>query len=186
VARIPQLKVEDLSEFQKKIAAELGATRGDGGLRVAGPWGVLLRSPEVCERAAELGTMLRDRTSLPTRLSELAIALAARHWTAQWEWRSHAPKALKADLSADVIEAIRRRERPCFARKDEEAVYGYVNELLENKRVGAETYETLVAEIGVNGAIELTAVLGFYSLIAMLIVGLDISLPEGVERPLPE
>lgn len=184
--RIPNLRVEELSGLQLRVASQLGETRGSGGPRVAGPWGALLRSPEVCEKAAELGTMLRDATSLPTRLSELAIAIVARHWSAQWEWRSHAPKGLKAGLAAEVLEAVRVRRRPEFAQRDEEAVYGYVSELLERKRVGDATYRAVVAAIGEQGAIELTAVAGFYSLVAMLIVGLDISLPEGVVPPLPE
>jgi 4-carboxymuconolactone decarboxylase len=185
MSRIPPLAVDELTELQRRIAVELGGTRGDGGPRIAGPWGALLRSPEVCERAAAFGTMLRDGTSLPARLSELAIALTARHWTAQWEWRSHAPKGLKAGLSPDVLEAIRLRQRPRFTRRDEEAVYDFVTELLENKRVTDATYQALVGEIDSKGAIELTAVAGFYSLVAMLIVGLDIAVPEGVEPPLP-
>jgi 4-carboxymuconolactone decarboxylase len=184
--RIPPLDADALTELQRRIAVELGATRGDGGPRIAGPWGALLRSPHVCEHAAALGTMLRDNTSLPARLSELAIAVCARHWTAQWEWRSHAPKALKAGLSPDVLEAIRLRQRPRFTHRDEAAVYDFVTELLDNKRVTDATYQALVREIDTNGAIELTAVAGFYSLVAMLIVGLDISLPEGVAAPLPE
>ena len=186
MARLPPLKVEELSALQMKIATELGSTRGSGGPRTSGPWGALLRSPELCERAAALGTLLRDGTSLPARVSELAIAMAARHWSAQWEWRSHAPKGLKAGLSAEVMEAIRQRQRPRFSKRDEEAAYDYVSELLEKKLVSEKTYQALVAELGVNGAIELTVVAGFYSLIAMLIVGLDISLPEGVEAPFPE
>ena len=185
MTRIPALKVEELSGLQMKIAEDLGTTRGSGGPRTSGPWGVLLRSPGLCERAAALGTHLRDGTSLPTRISELAIAMAARHWSAQWEWRSHAPKGLKAGLSAGVLEAIRQRQRPQFDRRDEEATYDYVIELLEKKNVSDETYQSLVAELGVNGAIELTVVAGFYCLVAMVIVGLDISLPEGVEPPLP-
>ena len=185
MTRVPSLKVEDLSDLQRKIAEDLGTTRGSGGPRTTGPWGVLLRSPELCERAAALGTMLRDGTSLPTRISELAIAMAARHWSAQWEWRSHAPKGLKAGLSAEVLEAIRLRQRPVFTQGDEKATYDYVSELLENKRVGESSYQALVDELGTNGAIEITVVAGFYSLIAMLIVGMDISLPEGVDPPLP-
>ncbi len=183
--RVPQLKVEELSEHQKELAAEIGKSRG-GGLATGGPWGVLLRNPELCECAGKLGTMLRDGTSLPTRLSELAIALAARHWTAQYEWRAHAPKGLKAGLSEDVIEAIRERLRPHFTKRDEESTYEYVTELLEKKRVSDETYQAVVVEIGVNAVIELTAVTGFYCLVAMLIVGLEIPLREGVTPPLPE
>ncbi|OFZ98878.1 MAG: hypothetical protein A3H35_08295 [Betaproteobacteria bacterium RIFCSPLOWO2_02_FULL_62_17] len=183
--RVPQLKVEDLSEQQRKLAAEIGANRG-GDLATGGPWGLLLRNPELCERAALLGTMLRDGTSVPKRLSELAIAMVARHWTAQYEWRAHAPQGLNAGLSEDVIEAIRQRRRPEFTKRDEQATYEYVSELLEKKRVSDKTYQALVAEIGVNAVIEITSVAGFYGLVAMLIVGLEVPLREGVTPPLPE
>jgi len=183
--RVPPLKPEELTEAQRKLAAEIGATRG-GGLAVGGPWGLLLRNPELCERAARVGTMLRDGTSVSKRLSELAIALAARHWTAQFEWRAHAPQAIRAGLSEEAIEAIRHRRQPRFERRDEQAAYDYVTELFEKKRVSDETYQALVSEIGVNGVIELTAIAGFYSLVAMLIVGLEVPLPEGISPPLPQ
>ncbi len=183
--RVPQLKPEELTEAQRKLAADIGATRG-GGLATGGPWGLLLRNPELCERAAKVGTMLRDGTSLPKRLSELAIALAARPWTAQFEWWAHAPQGIKAGLSEEAIEAIRQRRQPRFERRDEQASYDYLSELFENKQVGDPTYQALASEIGANGVIELTAVAGFYSLVAMLIVGLDVPLPEGASPPLPE
>ena len=64
-------------------------------------------------------------------------------------------------------------------------MYDFVTELLEKKRVTDATYQALFREINTNGAIELTAVAGVYGLVAMLIVGLDIAVPEGVEPPLP-
>ena len=65
--RIPPLKPEELSERQLKLATEIGSIRG-ARLAVIGPWGLLLRNPELCERGAAFGTMLRDATSVPTRL----------------------------------------------------------------------------------------------------------------------
>jgi 4-carboxymuconolactone decarboxylase len=186
MARIAQLKPEELSEHQMRLAKSIGGTRG-GDLAVNGPWGLLLRNPVLCEKAAEVGTMLRDGTSVPKRLSELAIAVVARHWTAQFEWWAHAPQGLRAGLSKDVIEAIRLKRTPSFDKPDEAAVYAYVKELLEKKKVSEPTYQALHKAIGTNGAIELTAIAGFYSLVAMLIVGLDVPLREGVtEPPLPE
>jgi 4-carboxymuconolactone decarboxylase len=185
MARIPQLKPEELTEHQMRLARAIGGTRG-GDLAVNGPWGLLLRNPVLCEKAAEVGTMLRDSTSVPKRLSELAIAMVARHWTAQFEWWAHAPQGLKAGLSAEVIEAIRHRHTPVFEKRDEAAVYAYVGELLENRKVSDHTYQELHTHLGTNGVIELTAIAGFYSLVAMLIVGLDVPLREGVEPPLPE
>lgn len=184
MARIPKLKPEELSERQSRLAAEIGATRG-GSPAYGGPWGLLLRNEELCDRAARLGTMLRDGTSVPKRLSELAIAITARFWTAQFEWNAHAPQALRAGVSQSVIDAIRDRQRPRFERPDEEAVYDYLTELYGARQVGEKTYQALVAEIGPEAAIELTAIAGFYAMVAMLIVAFEVDLPQGVSPPLP-
>jgi 4-carboxymuconolactone decarboxylase len=185
MARVPQLKPEELTEHQMRLAREIGGTRG-GDLAVNGPWGLLLRNPVLCEKAAAVGTLLRDSTSVPKRLSELAIAMVARHWTAQFEWWAHAPQGLKAGLAPEVIEAIRHRRTPVFEKRDEAAVYAYVGELLENLKVSDHTYQELQTHISATGVIELTAIAGFYSMVAMLIVGLDVPLRAGVEPPLPE
>jgi 4-carboxymuconolactone decarboxylase len=185
MARVPKLKFEQLSERQRKLATEIGATRG-GGPSLGGPWGLLLRNEELCERAGRFGTMLRDGTSVPKRLSELAIAISARLWTAQFEWMAHAPQALKAGVAQEVIDAIRDHRRPTFERRDEQAAYDFITELYENKRVSEKTYQALVAHIGVEAAIELTAIAGFYSTVAMLIVAFEVDLPQGVKPALPE
>ncbi|MSQ71517.1 MAG: carboxymuconolactone decarboxylase family protein [Betaproteobacteria bacterium] len=181
MARIPELKPEQLSDAQRKLAEGLGVTRG-GGLSTNGPWGLLLRNPELCERAGHFGTMLRDATSVPKRLSEIAIAVSARYWSADFEWWAHAPQALRAGVSAEVLESIRRRQRPVFDRKDEEAAYDFVTELQEKKRVGDAVYQRLVEHLGAQGAIELTTITGFYSTIAMLLIAFEVDMPAGVER----
>ena len=104
MARVRKLEPNELNEHQMRLAKEIGGTRG-GGLAVNGPWGLLIRNPVLCERGAAFGTMLRDATSVPKRLSEIAIAVVARHWTAQFEWYAHAPQALRAGVSKEVIEA---------------------------------------------------------------------------------
>ena len=185
MARISPLKPEELSEHQRKLATEIGATRGRR-LAVLGPWGLLLRNPELCERAAAFGTMLRDGTSVPKRISELGIVITARFWNAQFEWNAHAPAALRAGISADVIDAIPDHRRPAFERRDEEAAYDYLTELYEQKRVRETTYQSLVAAIGTQAAVELTAIAGFYAAVAMLIVAFEVDLPPGAVPQLPE
>ncbi len=64
--------------------------------RFGGPFQLLIRAPEICEHAAKLGEHLRWGTSLPDRLSELAIITTAKFWRAQYEWYAHAPLAEKA------------------------------------------------------------------------------------------
>lgn len=185
MARIPQLDVKQLSEHQLRLANEIGGTRG-GGPAVNGPWGLLLRNPELCEKGAAFGTMLRDGTSLPKRLSEIAIAVVARHWTAQFEWYAHAPQALRAGVSKEVIEAIRDRRQPVFDKKDEEAVYNFLMELLATHRVSDATYRALREQVTAEQAIEFTTVAGFYATVAMLLVAFECDLPPGEKPQLPE
>ena len=181
--RVRQLELEELSEHQLQLANEIGGKRG-GSPAVNGPWGLLLRNAVLCERGAAFGTMLRDATSVPKRLSELAIAIIARYWTAQFEWFAHAPQALRAGISEEVIAAIRDRRRPVFEKADEEAVYNYFTELLEARKVSPATYNALLAQVSQEAAIEITAIAGFYAMVAMLIVAFDVDLPEGVEPQL--
>ena len=180
--RFQELRADELTERQIELATELGATRG-AGLSTGGPWGLLLRNEELCAKAASFGTMLRDGTSLPTRLSELAIITTARHWSAQFEWYAHAPKAMHAGLSEEVVEAIRLQQPPKFTATDEQAVYAFVTELHARHRVSDANYQAVVDAIGNTGAIELTAIVGFYTTVAMLIVTFDPPLPAGITRP---
>src|SRR5207302_5624160 len=89
--------------------------------RFGGPFQLLIRAPDICEHAAKLGEHLRWGTSLPDRLSELAIITTARFWRAQYEWYAHAPLAEKAGVPAAAIEAIRRGDTPSFELKGRSA-----------------------------------------------------------------
>ena len=53
---------------------------------IAGPFDVLLRSPEMGDLAQELGAYVRFDSSLPDTLREMSIIMTARHWTAPFEW----------------------------------------------------------------------------------------------------
>jgi 4-carboxymuconolactone decarboxylase len=66
---------------------------------------------------------LRWNTSLPPRLSELAILITARHWTAQYEWYAHHPLAIKAGLDPAVAADIANGQRPNAMKDDEAALY---------------------------------------------------------------
>jgi len=102
--RIPDWKLENLTPAQRKVHdAIIAGPRG----RVEGPLRVWIMSPELAERAQELGAFCRYGTSLPPRLSELAILTTGAFWQAGFEWHAHAPIALKAGVSADALEAIR-------------------------------------------------------------------------------
>lgn len=150
---------------------------------VEGPLRVWLQSPLLAERAQALGAFCRYDTRLPPRLSELAILVTGAFWRSGFEWAVHAPIALREGLSADVVEAIRKHERPGFADEIEEAVYDFATELHRDHRVSDASYARLTGFLGTEAAVELVGILGYYTLISMTINAFDVPLPQGACEP---
>ncbi|HLL26622.1 MAG TPA: carboxymuconolactone decarboxylase family protein [Xanthobacteraceae bacterium] len=178
--RIPDWKPEDLSPAQRKVHdAIVAGPRG----KVIGPLRVWLMSPKLAERAQELGAFCRYNTSLPPRLSELAILVTGAFWKAGFEWQAHAPIALEAGVPAEAIEAIRLGKAPKFARQDENAVYEFSRELWTQRQVSDATYRRIAGLLGNESVVELVGILGYYGLISMTINAFEVPLPEGAGNP---
>jgi 4-carboxymuconolactone decarboxylase len=66
----------------------------------------------------------------------------------------------------EVIDAVNRGQRPSL-QADEGACFDVSLELHRSHRVTAETYARAVGLLGEQGMVELTAVNGYYALLAM-------------------
>lgn len=180
MSRLPDLPLENYSSAQREVYdAIVAGPRG----QVQGPLKAWLRSPALASRAQELGAFCRYHTSLPKRLSELAILITGAFWKAGFEWYVHAPIALDAGLDPAAVEAIRNGRTPDLEKPDEAALYAFATELLEQRRVSEATYRRALSELGEPGVVELVGILGYYALISMTIVAFDIPLPEGEAEP---
>ena len=182
MARIPLFPLQNMTDEQRRVYdAVLSGPRGV----VVGPLRAALHRPELADKWQQFGEILRYRTSLPPRLSELAILVTARHWTSQLEWQQHAPAALKGGVALAVVESIRDGQRPVFSKDDEEAVYEFSRQLHEKKSVDDKAYQRTLEFLGVQGVVELTALIGYYSMVAMTLIAHQIPLPEGSKPELP-
>ncbi len=174
MARLPM--PETLTERQQEVLDAITAGPR-GGAR--GPFAALLRSPELCERAQLLGAFCRFGTSLGPRLSELAILVTAREWTAQYEWYAHARLAREAGLDEAVIEAIKARRRPEGMTVNEAAIYDLSTELYATRRVSDATYDRAVSALGEKGIVETIGIMGYYCLVSMVLNVSGVELPGG-------
>ena len=157
--------------------------------RIVGPLRVALHSPELADRWQALGEFLRFDTGLPRELSELAIAMTGRYWNCQLEWAIHSRIAVEAGLSADIIESIRTAQPPQLDGASQVAVYEFTRELLGFGHVSDDVYAKLIDAVDVVAAVELTAIIGYYSMVAMTLNAHDVPLPADEDGPrleLPE
>ena len=157
-----------------------------GEFRMVGPFAIFMEAPEYGMRAQELGGFVRLKTSVPPRLSELAILCIARKWRAQFEWYAHGPIAERCGVKPATIKSIQRGRRPEGAKPDERAIYDFVEELHAKRRVSDPTYKKVQKLLGNRGTVELVGILGYYTMIAMQLDVFRAPLPEGVAPPFAE
>ena len=183
MGRIPFPTPETMNAAQRAVFDQIVA--GPRGT-IVGPLRAALHNPVLADRWQQLGQVLRFETTLPTRLNELAILVTARRWNSNLEWSIHARDAHRAGLPEAWSEAIRTGRLPDFA--DDAAareIYEYVRQLLCHGDATQEAYAQVHGRWGDVGVVELTAVVGYYSMVALTLNAHQVPLPEGMEADLP-
>ena len=182
MSRVTTLTPEAMTPEQRR--AYDGIVAGPRG-RIGGPFNAWLRSPELADTAQKVGAFLRFRTSLPPRLSEMAILMTAYYWRAQYEWYAHAPLALKGGLADAVIAALQVGKKPAAMQPDEAVVYDLCHELLNKRRISDSTYRQAIATFGETGVVELVAIAGYYCMVGLTLNAFEVVPPKG-EEPFKE
>lgn len=149
-----------------------------------GPLRAVIHSPELADRWQLLGEYVRYRTVLPEELKELAILVSARRWNSQLEWTIHRGIGEKAGLPLAVLEALRRNEQPVFDDPAQVEIHEYARELQMHGRVGDGAYLAIKERWGERGVVELTAIIGYYTMVAMMLNAHRVPLPDGAEPDL--
>ena len=182
MSRIPLPREDQLDDAQRQVYDDIKSGRRGAVLDL---FMMMMHSPKLADRAQRLGVFLRYDTSLPTRLSELAVLTTAKHWNSSYEWHFHEKEARDGGLAEDIIAAVRAGDTPKFDHADEAAVYAYTREILSNRHASDETYQTALDIFGNAGMVELTCLIGYYCMIAMTLNEHGVPLPEGAEPALP-
>lgn len=182
--RISVPSLDAMSEEQRAVYNDIvSGPRGT----IVGPFLTVLHNPVLADRWQRLGQVLRFETSLPRHLNELAILVIARRWNCALEWSIHAPDAERAGLKPELVESIRVGRPPDFG-EDAAAreIYEFAWQLLQKGDVDDEIHAAIVARWGEVGAVELSSVVGYYSMVAMTLNVHRVPLPDGYGNPLPD
>ncbi len=180
--RFPELAPETMTPEQRRVADAIQSGPRGSGLR--GPFNALLRSPDLADAVQKVGEVIRFRSSVPSRLNELAILLAGRKWTAQYEFYAHRRLALQAGLRAEIADAVAEGRRPDGMQPDEADVYDFATELLNSGEVSDPTYARALARFGERGVMDLVGACGYYTLVSLVLNVAKVELPPGETPPL--
>lgn len=172
---------EDMTPAQKQVFEDV--INGPRGV-VVGPLRAVIHSPELADRWQRLGEFVRYKTVFPEILSELAILISARRWNSDVEWGIHRRIAEGAGLEVDVIEAIRDGHAPSSEDERIGEIYAFVQELQMSAKVSDPIYIAIKDRWGEQGIVELTGLVGYYTMVAMMLNAHHVPFPPEVSSEL--
>ena len=183
-----QLTPEQDALFDALTGGLLGGTRSasvitDGQGVVQGPFTVMLHHPKIGHPIQELGGVLRFRGTLTDRAREIVILVVAAHWRSEFEWWAHASIGRRVGLTDAEIEAIRTDAPLTMPAPDEQSALEAARALVSGGDLDDEAYSRAEAALGYQQLVEVTALVGYYAMLALQMRVFRITAPEPVFGP---
>jgi 4-carboxymuconolactone decarboxylase len=167
--RFSELHLDQLTPEQQQMAVHLKTPPRNSALN-GGPFNAYARSPGLGLLLLHVSDYVRFNSSLPARLSEFAIMIAARQWSQPYEWRAHYPLAIKGGLDRQILVDLGAGKRPQGMKEDETALYDFCTELYRDRDVNDATFKAALATFGERGIMDLIGIIGYYDIASMALI----------------
>jgi 4-carboxymuconolactone decarboxylase len=167
--RFSELRLDQLTPEQQQMAKHLKTPPRNSELN-GGPFNAYARSPGLGLLLLQVSDYVRYNSSLPPRLSEFAILIAARQWSQPYEWRAHYPLAIKGGLDRQILVDLGAGKRPQRMNEDEAALYDFCTEMYRDKNVSDAAFKAALAKFGERGIMDLIGIIGYYDIASMALI----------------
>jgi AhpD family alkylhydroperoxidase len=157
----------DLTAEQRTVADRIAESRGE----VSRPFQLLLHSPALAERVAELGHLVRSGSSLTDADRELVTLAAGRAISCSFVWESHLHAATAAGITPATIAAMERDATGLAER--ERLLVSFVEELCRTRTVSDATFDAVRSLLGVRAVVELALTIGYYTMMGSVMGACD-------------
>ncbi len=182
MARVPTASRDRIPQPLQEAFDAMAQSRG--GVPRIGPASIMINSPEACRRAFHFSDYLRNASTLPKHVQELAMLVTAREFDCQYIWNAHAASGKQAGLSPGLVDALRDEEALPPVKPEEAAVIKYGQEFYRTHRVSKGTFQEALEHFGTQGLTELSMLMGFYAMLAFNLNAFDVDLPEQRTEPI--
>jgi len=145
----------------------------------------IANSPNMLRNFMRLGNSLLLHGLLPPPLRELAVLRIAQMTGADYEWAHHVPLALQAGVSREQIGDLEGWATSPHFDERARATLRYVEAVAREVTVADEVFEQARAHLSEGEVVELSLVVGYWGLVARLLVPLQIDLEPGFVQFLP-
>jgi 4-carboxymuconolactone decarboxylase len=157
----------DLTPEQRTVADRIAQSRGE----VSRPFQLLLHSPALAERVAELGHLVRSGSSLTDGDRELVTLATGRAISCSFVWTSHRQAATTAGVPPETIAAMERDTAGLAER--ERLLVSFVDELCGTRTVSDVTFDAVRGLLGARAVVELALTVGYYTMLGSVMGACD-------------
>ena len=180
-SRLPPVDRAALDEEGKRVWDHVA---GERPLPATGPAAVSMYSPGAAGPIQDLNQYLR-KTVVGPRFFELSALVAAREFDQVYEWSGHEPAGRRAGLDQAVLDAVKFNRDVAGLPEKEATVIRLGRALLREHKVSPALWAKTVELFGRQGAVEITAIIGDYVMVGVMLTAADQQLPPGREALLP-
>jgi 4-carboxymuconolactone decarboxylase len=158
---------ENLPPDARAASDRIVESRGE----ISRPFQLLLHSPALAERVAELGHLVRFGSSLGDRDRELVTLATGRALGCAFMWASHLAAAAAAGLPAETVEMLERD--PASLDTRDRILVSFVDELCGNAMVSAGTFDAVRELLEAPEIVELATTVGYYTMLGYVMGACD-------------
>lgn len=173
MSRLSMLTPDSLNPKQRELYdtltknenPDVSLKNADGSL--VGPFNLMVHEPRLGAALQKLGGVILYRGSLSARAREIAILCVAAHQQSAFERSAHEKIGHSAGLTDAEMAAIAGRAPLELADAKEACVLSVSRALLEAGDLDDDDYAAASSVLGEAGMIELSTVIGYYSMVAL-------------------
>jgi AhpD family alkylhydroperoxidase len=136
--------------------------------------GMLLHSPPLADGWNSLLGAIREKSTLPPDIRELAVLRVAELNGADYEWRAHEPVARAAGMTTEQLDAVRAGEDTGALDSRQRAALAYTDAMTRGIVVDDELFRLLGKHFDDRQVVELTATVAAYNMVSRFLVALEV------------
>lgn len=171
--RVPLLsRHDDLAPEHQHFLDRIVRTRG----WISGVFQVLLHTPDVAERVANVGAFFLYETLLPPAIRTLTGLIAARELDCDYVWDASVGAARAANVDDKLIDALENGKPLTDLKGEQKVLFDFCHQLLRgNHHVTDTTYGAAIAQFGVPATVQIAATLGYFVMMGLIANAFEIS-----------
>jgi 4-carboxymuconolactone decarboxylase len=174
-SRLPLIQRDQVSADNMKVFDFIAGK--DKPTAPLGPQATSLYSLGVAEPMHALNQYLRNTVVGPA-VFQICTLIAAREYDENYEWTAHEAGAKRSNVDQKTIDAIKFNRGLDGLPEKDALVVQFGRALFHDRKVSPELYGKVVDVFGKQGMYELTAIMGDYAMVAIMLRAVDQHVPN--------